>query len=207
MNKLMNKLIKKIVTEFGKAHIHWGIGGSQLLKFYGITETVNDLDLLIALEDIDAALLVLDSLGKRIEIPHKSEYITESFTRFQIDGIEVDVMANFKIEHEAGIYDFQFDKSTKVKTVIVDEVPFPLTSLEEWYIAYLLMKDRDSKVGMIEAYLLKQKQIDLGLLMNRMHQGIPIEVLLRINRLVIEVRESMDEKELESHPYDGLYKD
>jgi len=201
----MINLLKKITREFAQAQIHWGIGGSKLLNFYGITETVNDLDLLIAFEDVKIALQILDGMGKRIEIPNKSEYYTESFNRYMIDGIEIDVMANFKIEHETGVYDFQFDKETKVETILIDEVKIPLTILEEWYIAYLLMKDRDSKVEMIEAYLLKHKQIDLGLLMNRMHQGIPIEVLLRINRLVIEVRESMNEKELESHPYDGLY--
>jgi len=201
----MINLLKKITREFAQAQIHWGIGGSKLLNFYGITETVNDLDLLIAFEDVKIALQILDGMGKRIEIPNKSEYYTESFNRYMIDGIEIDVMANFKIEHETGVYDFQFDKETKIETILIDEVKIPLTILEEWYIAYLLMKDRDSKVEMIEAYLLKHKQIDLGLLMNRMHQGIPIEVLLRINRLVIEVRESMNEKELESHPYDGLY--
>lgn len=201
----MNKLIKKIACEFAEAKIHWGIGGSKLLNFYRITETVNDLDLLISLDDVDAALQILDKLGKRIEITNIEEYYTESFSRFLVDGIEIDVMANFKIQHEAGVYDFQFDNSTKVEKVQLDDVELPLSSLEEWYIAYLLMKNRDSKVEMIEHFLLKKKEIDLGLLMNRMHQGIPIEVLLRINRLVIKVRESMEEKELDSHPYDGLY--
>jgi len=203
----MNNVIINITREFRKADIHWGIAGSKLLNFYGITETVNDLDLIVTIEDVDSALLILDKMGTRIEIPNKSEYFTESFTRYLIDGIELDMMANFKIKHEAGIYDFQFDRTTKVQTFQLEEELIPLTSLEEWYIAYLLMKNRDSKAQIIEEYFLKEKKVDLGLLMNRMHQGIPVEVLLRINRLVIEVRELMEENSIDPHPFAEIYKD
>lgn len=203
----MNNLILKIAREFRKAKIHWGIGGSKLLNFYGITNTVNDLDILVSKENIEEALQTLLKLGTPLEIPNKSEYLTESFHRFEVEGIELDLMSDFKIEHEAGVYDFQFDSTTKVQTVQLGDEEIPLTSLEEWYIAYLLMKNRESKVQMIEDYFIKEKKLDLGLLMNRMQQGIPIDVLMQINRLVIEVRELMEVKSTDSHPYDGLYKD
>lgn len=103
----MEKVIEKITRRFEKQKILWGIGGSKLLSFYGITEEVNDLDIIVSKTSIKEVLAILLELGSATKIPKKEEYLTDSFNCFTIDNTEIDVMSGFIIKHEVGIFEFE----------------------------------------------------------------------------------------------------
>lgn len=182
---IMDQLIIKITKAFEQANIHWGIGGSKLLSYYHMTDTVNDLDLLIDKKDIENALTILSTMGEQIVIPQKDEYLTEHFNRFTIDGIEIDVMCNFRIQHKNGVFEFPFNAGSPVIEGTVEGVKVPLTSLEAWYIAYLLMHNRDKKVEMIENYFKQSRNCDLTQLKVYLTEKLPLEVKNKIQELVM----------------------
>ncbi len=94
-------------------------------------------------------------MGEYIELPSKEPYLTKHFYHYQIENTEIDVMACFKIQHSHGIYELIFDENSVVTYETLNGVNIPLTSLEDWYVLYQLMPNRDEKVDLIEAYLIK----------------------------------------------------
>ncbi len=54
------------------------------------------------------------------------------------------------------IYDFPKLKGMRLDTVDCDGVKIPLTRIEDWFVAYLIMEDPKKRVPMIEALLKKR---------------------------------------------------
>lgn len=177
----MDKVIKLIYDEFYKLNIFWAIGASKLLSYYNITETVNDLDIIVDYEDIDKAIEVLNKIGKSIYIPIKKEYLTDNFNKFMIGSTEIDVMSNFKIKYDDKIYKFIFDKNYPLKFIKSMGVLIPLCNLEDWYIAYMLMDGREEKVSMIENYFIEQGKLDVLLFKNFLDQTLPESIINHID--------------------------
>ena len=67
---------------------------------------------------------------------------------------------------------------------MVNEVKIPMTSLEDWFILYQLMQNRDSKISMIENYLLAHKIEHIEILKQWLEYNIPSKVKLRISKLI-----------------------
>ncbi len=141
----MDDIVQSLAKALNSRNILWGIGGSYLLKTYGIVDEVHDLDIIVAAEDITKAIQVLDTIAKRKSIPVKDEYRTKHFSVYSYEGLSIDVMSTFRIEHIAGIYEFVLDELSIVDRRPVNGIEIPFTSLEDWLIAYKLMKGRDSK--------------------------------------------------------------
>lgn len=185
----MKKLVYKIATKFNARNIFWGVGGSQLLSYFDITREVNDLDIIVSKESIEEALIILSKLGSVSDIPIKEEYLTESFTCFNIDDMQLDVISGFKIKHECGVFEFKFEKN-KLTYINLNNTIIPLTSLEQWYIAYLLMKKRDEKVNRIEEYFIKTKHVNVEDLKLYQNQQFACKINKRIDKLVKALEKS-----------------
>lgn len=147
----MDKLISQIAQAFKTNHIHWAVGGSKLLAYYNITSQVNDLDLIVDIEDHQKVCDILSSIGKPLEIPENKEYLTERFSRFIIQGIEIDLMSEFRIKYPSGIFEYKLLDHPLVKSDSTNHF-IPLCSLEQWYLVYLLLNGRQEKVVMMESY-------------------------------------------------------
>ena len=180
----MDDIVLSLAKELNSSNILWGIGGSYLLKAYGIVEEVHDLDIIVATEDILKAIQVLDTIAEQKSIPVKDEYKTKHFSVYSYEGLSIDVMSTFRIEHLAGIYEFVFDELSIVERRRVNGIELPLTSLEDWLIAYKLMRGRESKVEMIENYLDSEGIIHKSLLHRNLKQQLPSEVKLYIKKLL-----------------------
>lgn len=180
----MREVIRQIAAKLNEANINWGIGGSFMLREYGLADEVHDLDLVIAKEDIEKAIVILDSIAIRDDIPLKTEYVTKYFITYKLDDVDIDVMSSFRVKHDKGIYEFIMDDKSITKTLDFDGEFIPLTSLEDWLIAYHIMIGRDVKVGLIKDYFVKNGVGYPELLVRMKDQVLPNETLALIDEML-----------------------
>lgn len=145
MSQEIENVIFKLADHLNSNHVLWGIGGSYLLKSHSIKCEVHDLDLLISESDLEIVVEILNQIAKRKDIPFKTEYKTAFFAVYDMDGVSIDVMSRFRIEHDQGIYEFPFESESIVKIIGNGREVLPLTSLEDWLVAYHLKTAVKSK--------------------------------------------------------------
>ncbi|MCF8021065.1 MAG: hypothetical protein K9L62_16940 [Vallitaleaceae bacterium] len=172
----MDDVVTSLAEHLNKENIIWGVGGSYLLKEYGIVDEVHDLDIIVSEEDVKKTIEILDSIAERKTIPVKNEYRTKHFHIYSYRGVSIDVMSNFRIEHDNGVYEFLLDDQSIVFKKQKQGVVIPFTSLEDWLIAYKLMKGREEKVELIENYFRTEGLNHRELLERTIKQELPEEI-------------------------------
>ncbi len=184
----MIKTLVKIAKQLNEKNVQWALGGSLMLLHHGLAEDVHDLDIMVATEDFwtaDAVLLALGVKNKKRE-ENSPIYLTDHFSEYQIDGIDVDLMAGMQIQHEHGIYRYCFDELSNTEIKNVSDVTIHYTALEDWYVLYQLMPQRILKVQAIEHHLTTQG-INNPLLLERALRGtLPMSVKNRIEGLLYQ---------------------
>ncbi len=173
-----------LAKKLNKAGVQWAIGASIMLQYYQIVDRANDIDIVIAESDIERALEAIKSIATALPTAQKGEYLTHCFKSFTINGIALDIMAGFKIKHRAGVYQFPFDTGNITKKITLDGIEIPFCSLEDWYVAYLLMPGRAAKVALIEAYFNRNGIRYPQLLENALKQALPAAVRAKITKLL-----------------------
>lgn len=156
MNDIENKLtvLSHIAKELNHKNVTWAVGASMLLYFKGIVSEFHDIDIMVAEEDAETSKDVLLSLGN-LQHPDpdpnaNGKYKTKCFLEFNVDGVDVDVMAGFIIVSKGKEYYFPLKKENIIDYTEVHGITIPLQSLGEWRRYYELM-GRDEKVKMIHA--------------------------------------------------------
>lgn len=173
-----------IGERFNKGGILWAVGASVMLNKYGLIDRPNDIDLLVDIKDIYKADCILKEMGNKKYREKVEEYATEYFYEYVINGSDVDVMAGLTINFSGGSYRYIFDKSSISRIVDICGVDIPLTSLEDWYVLYQVIPNREKKVAMIENYL-KENGIDrIDLLKRTLTRELPVEVRKKIEKLI-----------------------
>ncbi|MEK4564370.1 hypothetical protein MKX54_06840 [Alkalihalobacillus sp. FSL R5-0424] len=175
----MEPTLLKITEQLNNHNITWAVGGSLMLSIRGLETTPNDIDLLVTESDEPRLLQVLETLGTKQ--PPKSSHphlFSTYFSQFRINGIGVDVMANFGVKHETGMY------VSPLHIEISERFPCPLSSLEDWYVLYLLMSNRESKALLIEDYFQKHGVLQPTLLQNALTQPLPPSIIDRIHQVL-----------------------
>lgn len=151
---MLNDVLLKVSTEFNKNKIRYGIGASLLLKAYDIVSEVSDIDILIDYNYVEKAKQILDSLGLKKDFKKNDLYQTDTFLEYNIDGIDLDIMSKFTINTDEGVFIYPFEKE-EIKTVNKFNCnDLPLLSLENWFIAYILI-NRSDKAKLIKDYFTK----------------------------------------------------
>lgn len=143
------KVLTKIAKELNKQQIIWAVGASLLLFFKGITNTFNDIDIMVTENDIEKVKKILSSFGTYSKPVPNKQYKTKYFLEYQIENVEFDIMAGFTIINNGIEYYFPLNKSEICDFIIINETKIPLQSLNQWKEFYSLM-GRDEKVQMIE---------------------------------------------------------
>lgn len=167
-----------------KADILWGLGGSVLLHHYGIARAPKDIDVFIGLDDIETADGILCALGEKRVWERSEAYDTKYFYEYVIDGVDVDVMAGFVINHCNGKYSSVFSPESIHGTATVNETEIPLMSLEDWYVIYQLIPGRENKVDRIENYLKELGISRSDHLHSALARNLPAETKQRIESLL-----------------------
>jgi len=181
MHEKMLEAIGKVGQVLNEKDLLWGVGASMMLQSYGLTDTVNDMDIVVATKDIQVAIEALDTIGNQLLVPKKEEYVTRHFYTYSIDGVEMDVMAGFRIRHSLGVYEFPMDSKSITKKAMINGTEIAYTSLEDWLIAYSLMIGRDQKVAMIKGYLDEHGIEHPELLERLLQQELPKPIIKEIH--------------------------
>ena len=181
---MMNTLCH-IGNELNKANILWAVGASILLMQHKLVNSPNDIDLLIHINDIEKADKILKSMGEKKTFEKTDIYSTEYFYEYVINGFDIDVMSGLKINHYAGTYNYIFDKDSISQYININDINIPLTSLEDWYVLYQLIPNREKKVKIIEDYLKSTGINNTNLLKRSLLGNLPSNVEYKIRELLI----------------------
>jgi len=145
----MNKQLIEWFKLLNQRQIRYGVGGSWMLKEYGLPTEPKDIDLFIHSDDINKCLDLIEPYHVDKASDSDSPFKTEFFTTLQIESLSIDIMGGFAYLHDQGLYKAIFDDHSIVSEVIVDDVHIPLMSLEEWYVLYIVM-GRQKQCELIE---------------------------------------------------------
>lgn len=182
-NKMFNTL-SYIGEKLNSSNIVWGVGASILLNQFGLIKKPNDIDIFVDSKDIDKADKILKGIGEKKIYEKTTTYSTKYFYEYIINEIDVDVMAGFAVNHNSGVFEYTFDNNSIAEFKKINGVDIPFTSLEDWYVIYQLIPNRELKVKMIENYLLSNEIKKPFLLERALEGNLPTEVREKINELL-----------------------
>lgn len=176
---IMEGTLLKITEQLNKYNIKWAVGGSLMLSIRGLETTPNDIDLLVSESDAPILIQVLETLGTKLSSKSSHPHLFSThFSQFHVNGVGVDVMSNFGVKHETGMYVSPLNVETS------EQLPYPLSSLEDWYVLYLLMPNRESKAALIEDYFYKHGVSKPSLLKQALTQPLPPLATNRIHEML-----------------------
>lgn len=178
------KVLSIIGAKFSESNIVWAVGASVMLNQLGLIKNMNDLDILVDIKDIKKVDEILRGMGKNIETVENSVYSTTYFYEYVVEGIEIDIMAGFSINHDNGVYDFILDHESISKIEIINGVKIPFTSVEDWYVIYQLIPKRQDKVNLIENYLTLNGINNPYLLKRALMRKLPLTIKSNIKRIL-----------------------
>lgn len=146
--KKIERVLSNLARELNGNGVVWALGGSLMLHYEGYEVEVNDIDILVDNRSHEALLKTINDYPY-IYINSDEKYQTEHFYSLTIDGIDIDIMVNFKVKTKAGLYEFPFNKSKITKEIQIQNETICLSSVEEWFKAYKAM-NRTDKVDIIQ---------------------------------------------------------
>jgi hypothetical protein len=146
----------RIAGAFNDANICWGVGGSLLLRQYGLADTCGDIDLLVSPSSLQAADGILSAMGEKQPEKPSDVYATDCFYEYVIGGVCIDLIAGLKIRTGGGVYEHVFDENSVRHTFWIGGVAVPFTALEDWHALYRLMPGKEYRANRIANYLRRQ---------------------------------------------------
>jgi hypothetical protein len=180
----MLKTLSFIGDRINNKNITWGIGGSLLLNSYKLIDNPNDIDILV--DETNATRLneMMTSIGKPKEAIRSTPFCTTYFSKYSINDIDVDIMGGFAIQHNEGVYKLSFNQESIVAKKKINGVNIPFCSLEDWYILYCLIPNKQEKAILIENYLRTNGVKYPRLLKEALKHSLPLEVKERVISLL-----------------------
>ncbi|SDQ57150.1 hypothetical protein SAMN05216232_2623 [Virgibacillus subterraneus] len=180
----MLKTLSLIGDRITNKNIIWGVGGSLLLNFYNLIDKPNDIDILV--DEMNATKLnkMMTSIGKPKEVIRSNPFRTTYFSKYSIEDIDIDIMAGFAIQHNEGVYKLSIQQGSIVAHKKINGVDIPLYSLEDWYILYWLIPNKQEKAILIENYFKTNGIKHPQMLEEALKQSLPLEVKERVISLL-----------------------
>ena len=180
----MLEVLSVIAEKLNTAKIVWAVGGSILLKQYGLIQNPLDIDIFVHIDDIGRADETLGAIGQKKQYANSRIYSTKHFFEYEINGIGVDVMSGLAIRHSTGVFKYQFDHHSITEIRNIHGTAIPFTSLEDWYVIYQLIPNRESKVKLIKEYLLSNKIKYAFLLERTLQDDLPEDIKVNIRMML-----------------------
>ncbi|WP_099190857.1 nucleotidyltransferase domain-containing protein [Tepidibacter mesophilus] len=179
-------VLRKIAEGLNKLNCTWAIGGSVVLNHYGLVENPNDIDILIDANHKDEIKKFMDTIGTYIELPSKEPFKTKEFFGYIVEDTMVEFLGDFKIDlGEGKIYEFVLDDDAIKDCMIIDNIKVNLTTLEDWYVAYSVMKDPKKRIPLLKEYLKKSGIKYRNLLERNLNQNLPDNIKLDIENILL----------------------
>ena len=123
-----------------------------MLYLREIVTEFNDIDIMVSVEDIHKVETIMSKYGSPIKREPNDKYKTTYFYEYEIDGVDIDIMAGFVIVSKDKDYEFAISKNEEYDIYNLKGVDIKLASVEEWYKYYQLM-GRMSKVKLLQNYV------------------------------------------------------
>lgn len=145
------KVLSELAADLNKKKVTWAVGASLMLYLNGIATDFQDLDLMVAEEDIEAAKAILLSRGTLQPCNPNAQYKTMHFLEFIVDGVDIDLIAGFIIVNDGKEYYFPLEKDSVCDFTEICGTNIPLQPVSEWRHYYQLM-GRSEKVKLIDGH-------------------------------------------------------
>jgi hypothetical protein len=175
----MEKELIVVCNEFNKSNIKYAVAFSFVLKHYGLTDKVNDIDIIIDPADLSAAKKIMERIAKPSNEIIISDQFDSYLIQYKISKIKIELMSDIKIKFGRGTYRMIFDEKSIQKRINIEGVTVPLLALEELYVMYLLLKGKEEKADRIETHFKQKGLKDKDLLMRAISQELPLTVVNR----------------------------
>lgn len=172
-----------IGEQLNELDIVWGVGASLLLNHYGLVDKPNDIDILVHIEDVAKVDALLQNIGQKKIRDINTTYSTKYFYKYIVNGIDIDVMAGLIINHFEGAYEYMFDTQSISELCKINNITIPFTALEDWFVLYQLIPNRDEKVKLIQGYLMSNGVKNPFLLNRALDGNLPAQVRNKIQAL------------------------
>ena len=179
----MINTLKTIAKALNQASIEWCIGGSLVLYYSCLIENVHDIDIIVAENNYEKARAILQEHGLEYPVPESTIFISSQFSKFKVNNTKVDLISGFKIKTSLGIYHYIFDDLAISKTIELGDVVVPTGALEDWYVLYHLMPNRESKIAILDNHFLSHPS-NTRLLKRALKQSIPKNVKEAVLKIV-----------------------
>lgn len=148
----MKNIIKRIAKEFNKKEVVWAIGGSYLLKRYGIKSISSELDIMVSEESITNVLEIMEILAVKQKSVNSENFQTDFFEVYLVGGKTVNIISNLKSDFQEK---FTYDFSKKDINIheLYDGESIYYGYLMDWYLIYCEIDLRDELSSVEEYYL------------------------------------------------------
>ena len=174
----------KIADWLNEEGITWALGASSVLYYNGYEAVPNDFDLFVSLDQYQKVESKLKTIGKSIyKEDTNSIYNTQGFNCFEIENIEVDLIAGFYIRHDEGEFKFPFDWHSIDQVFNYVGSQINVMSLEDWYVLYQLIPGREEKVKIILEFLMNKEFIRISLFNRMLELELPEKVKKTITKI------------------------
>lgn len=145
-NEQVLKGLVSLAKVLNNHNIRWAVGASLLLYLEGYNVSVADIDIVVHSDDHSLLLKMLDSFEYSYQEANE-KYKTQHFYSLFSEGVDVDIMVDFKVIKDDSIYKFPFHIEKEIE---MDDTTIYLSSVDEWLTAYKAM-NRIDKVLLIQA--------------------------------------------------------
>lgn len=152
--KFMNlDTLVNIAETLNEHGICWGLGASSMLYFHGLVDNPRDIDIMVDEADALKASAILSAMATWVRTDDgRGKYATRYFFEMEIDKQAVDLIGGYRILRNDWIYDFPSLRDCGLESVELWTAQIPLTPIEDWYVAYLVMGDPKARAALIEDY-------------------------------------------------------
>lgn len=114
-----------------------------MLYLRTIVNDFNDIDIMISENDIDKVKEIMSKYSINEKRDLHPKYKTKTFLEYNIDGIDIDIMAGFIIIAKGVSHYFPLISNENNEIFIIEETKIFLGSLETWLLYYNLMGRKD----------------------------------------------------------------
>jgi hypothetical protein len=184
---MLIETLKLVGQHLNKENIRWGIGASVMLFAHDIVQTPRDIDILVHIEDVQKTIDTLSILGKLKPRTPSNTCKSKAFYEFTINEIDVEIMGGFTVKHSEGTYIYEFNNNSAPEFIEIDNIQLPLMTVEDWYIIYQVLPNRETKVQMIEEYLSTKGIKYMYHIQRQLNLNLPKNVIKNTNKFILDL--------------------
>ena len=178
----------KIVNEFEKNGIRYGLACSMNWFLNGIVDEFHDLDFIIELSDTEKVKEVMEKIGAILKETGGNGYCeSDVYMHFQLERVDIDIISGFRLLTFGTNFQYKFNENELV-TCYIKNFTIPLIPLEALYVLYYMMEGwqprRRYKRKLIEQYLIIEGVSFPKILENSLTTELPLWIKKKIKLLL-----------------------